>query len=118
MRGSLYTGLEERRRLFYILDSEICRKRNDKVDMIPSNLCLRDCVELFDELGYVADEWTYDSEEIWVSFRQKDCPMFTIVSDGYLGTLNLLYNPDSDDANEEKIKELMKTHWGKYFPVI
>ena len=118
MRGSLYTGLEERRRLFYILDSEICRKRKDKVDMIPSNLCLRDCVELFDELGYVADEWTYDSEEIWVSFRQKDCPMLTIVSDGYLGTLNLIYNVDSDDANEEKIKELMKKHWGKYFPII
>jgi hypothetical protein len=41
-----------------------------------------------------------------------------MMSDGYIGSLELFYNPDADDANEEKIKELVREHWGKYFPVI
>lgn len=117
MRGNYHTGHEERRRFFHALQ-QICDRSESSVDLVSSQLCLRDCVELMQELGYEPEDWTYDSEEIWVTCYQENYPYFTLMSDGYLGSLKLFYNPDANDAGEEKVKELMRKHWGKYFPVI
>jgi hypothetical protein len=117
MRGSYTTTHDDRRKFFHAL-LQICDRGESGVDLISSQLCLRDCVELIQELGYEPADWEYDSEEIWVTCYQENCPILTLMSDGYLGSLKLFYNPDADDADTEKIKELMRTHWGKYFPVI
>ena len=117
MRGKYHTNHEERRRFFLAL-SRIWERKETDIDLVSTQLCLRDCHELLEELGYESGSWEYDSEEIWITFYQEGCPNLTMMSDGYIGSLKLFYNPDTDDASEEKIKELMKEHWGKYFPVI
>jgi hypothetical protein len=116
MRGNYHTSHEERRRFFHAL-LQICDRGESDVDLVSSELCLRDCVELVQELGYKPADWEYDREETWITCYQENCPLLTLMSDGYLGSLKLFYNPDDNDADEEKIKELMRKHWGKYFPV-
>ena len=117
MRGNYHTSHEERRRLFHAL-SQIWERKETDVDLVSTQLFLRDCHELLEELGYESGSWEYDGEEIWITFYQEGCPNLTMMSDGYIGSLKLFYNPDTDDADEEKIKELTRKHWGKYFPVI
>lgn len=117
MRGNYHTGHEERRGFFHAL-GQIYERRVAEVDLVSSQLSLRDCVELIQELGYEPENWEYDGEEIWITCYQQNCPHLTLMSDGYVGSLKIFYNPDADDADEEKIKELIKEHWGKYFPII
>ena len=117
MRGNYHTSHEERRRFFHALE-QICDRNETDVDLVGTQLSLRDCVELIQELGYEPADWEYDSEEIWVTCYQEDCPYLTLMSDGYLGSLKLFYNLEANEASVGKIKELMRKHWGKYFPVI
>jgi hypothetical protein len=117
MRGNYHTGHEERGRFFHAL-LRICDRGESDVDLVSSQLCLRDCIELIQELGYEPVDWEYDSEEIWATCYQENCPRLTLMSNGYLGSLKLFYNQDADDADSEKLKELMRKHWGKHFPVI
>ena len=118
MRGKYYTDSEDRRRFFHSM-CELCKDNVDEVDMIGSQLCLRDCIELLEELGYCSSDWEVDAGEgeIWVTFYQEEYPYITILSDGYLGRLKMFW-PERVSVDNEKVKELMRKHWGKYFPVI
>lgn len=118
MRGEYYTSDEDRRRFFHALN-KLCQENEDDVDLIGSQLCLRDCLVLLGELGYEQGSWDVDGGEgeIWVACYQEDCPPLTVLSDGFLGRLKIFFQ-DGNDVDEEKIKELMRKHWGKYFPVI
>ena len=118
MRGEYFTTDEDRRRFFHALN-ELCKDNTDEVDLIGSQLCLRDCLFLLDELGFDSGQWDVDASEgeIWVTCYQENYPSLTILSDGYLGRLQLFFQ-DGSDADEETIRELMRKHWGKYFPVI
>jgi hypothetical protein len=121
MRGKYYTDSEDRRRFFHAL-CELCKDGVNEVDMVGSQLCLRDCIELLDELGYCSGDWEVDAGEgeIWVTFYQEEYPFITVLSDGYLGRLKIFWSfwSDSGDINTEALKELIRKHWGKYFPVI
>ena len=55
--------------------------------------------------------------EIWVTFYQEEYPSITMLSDGYLGRLEIFWS-GRVSVDTEKLKELMRKHWGKYFPVI
>lgn len=118
MRGKYYTDSEDRRCFFHLI-CELCKDKVNEVDMIDSQLCLRDCIELLNELGYCLGDWEVDSGEgeIWATFYQEEYPSITILSDGYLGKLKMFWSK-YDSVDNEKMKELMKKHWGKYFPVI
>ena len=67
MRGEYYTSGEDRRRFFHALN-EMCKEEVFEIDLISSQLCLRDCLELLDELEYVYSDWDVDGGEgeIWV----------------------------------------------------
>ena len=117
MRGNYHTSHEERKRFFQGLSSACGREEYD-ISLTNTNLCLRDCIELVQELGYEPADWDYDCEEIWITCYQENCPNLTVMSDGYIGSLKLFYQPSKDPQAAEKIIELMRKHWGKYFPVI
>lgn len=118
MRGEYRTTHDDRRRFFHSM-CELCKDKVDEVDMIGSQLCLRDCIELLDELGYCSGDWEVDAGEgeIWVTFYQEEYPPITVLSDGYLGKLEMFWS-GRVSVDSEKMKELMRKHWGKYFPVI
>ena len=118
MRGKYCTDNEDRRRFFHFL-CELCKDKVDEVDLISSQLCLRDCMVLLDELGYSMGDWDVDmgEGEIWVTFYQEEYPSITMLSDGYLGRLQIFWS-GRVSVDTEMVKELMRKHWGKYFPVI
>ena len=119
MRGEYFTTSEDRRRFFHAL-SELCKDNTDEVDLIGSQLCLRDCLFLLDELGFVSGDWEFDAGEgeIWVTCYQEDMAYITLLSDGYLGRLKMFWSPEPTKEDIDKLKEFMRKHWGKYFPVI
>ena len=119
MRGEYYTSGEDRRRFFHALN-EMCKEAVFEIDLISSQLCLRDCLELLDELEYVYSDWDVDGGEgeIWVTCYCNEMPYITVLSDGYLGRLKMYWSDETTNADREKLKELMRKHWGKYFPVI
>ena len=118
MRGNYHTSHEERRRFFYELE-KLCKDNTDEVDLMDTQLCLRDCLFLLDELGYVSGDWEVDAGEgeIWVTCYQEDMTNITLLSDAYLGRLDMFWS-GRVSIDTEKMKELMRKHWGKYFPVI
>ena len=67
MRGEYFTTNEDRRRFFHALN-DFCKEDAVEVDLMSSQLCLRDCLFLLDELGYVYSDWDVDAGEgeIWV----------------------------------------------------
>ena len=119
MRGEYFTTCEDRRRFFHSLN-ELCKDNTDEVDLMGTQLCLRDCLFLLDELGYVSGDWDFDAGEgeIWVTCYQEDMTNITLLSDGYLGRLKMFWSPEPTQEDIDKLKELMRENWGKYFPVI
>lgn len=119
MRGNYHTSHEERRRFFYELE-KLCKGNTVEVDLIDTQLCLRDCLFLLDELGYVYSDWEVDAGEgeIWVTCYCDDMAYITLLSDGYLGRLKMFWSPEPTQKDRDGLKELIKKHWGKYFPVI
>lgn len=119
MRGNYHTSHEERRRFFYELE-KLCKDNTIEVDLIDTQLCLRDCLFLLDELGFVSSDWEVDAGEgeIWVTCYQDGMAYITLLSDGYLGRLKMFWSPEPTREDIDKLKELMKKHWGKYFPTI
>jgi hypothetical protein len=91
-----------------------------EVDLTDTQLCLRDCLFLLDELGFVSSDWEVDAGEgeVWITCYQEDMTYITLLSDAYLGRLQMFWTPGPTQEDIDKLKELMKKHWGKYFPVI
>ena len=119
MRGEYFTTDMDRRRFFHALN-DFCKDDVVEVDLMNSQLCLRDCLELLDELGYVYSDWEVDSGEgeIWVTCYCDDMAYITFLSDGYLGRLKMFWSPEPTQKDRDGLKELMKEHWGKYFTII
>ena len=119
MRGEYFTTNEDRRRFFHALN-DFCKEDAVEVDLMSSQLCLRDCLFLLDELGYVYSDWDVDAGEgeIWVTCYQEDMAYITLLSDGYLGRLKMFWSPEPTQKDKDGLKELMRENWGKYFPVI
>ena len=119
MRGEYFTTSEDRRRFFHSIN-ELCKDNVDEVDLMGTQLCLRDCLFLLDELGYVSGSWDVDAKEgeIWVTCYQEDMAYITLLSDAYLGRLKMFWSPEPTQEDIDKLKELMRENWGKYFPVI
>jgi hypothetical protein len=119
MRGNYHTSHEERRRFFYELE-KLCKDNTVEVDLTDTQLCLRDCLFLLDELGFVSSDWEVDAGEgeVWITCYQEDMTYITLLSDAYLGRLQMFWTPGPTQEDIDKLKELMRKHWGKYFPVI
>ena len=119
MRGNYNTTDADRRRFFHSL-CDLCRDNTDEVNLMGTQLCLRDCLFLLDELGYVSGDWEVDAGEgeIWVTCYQEDMTNITLLSDAYLGRLKMFWSPEPTQEGIDKLKELMRIYWGKYFPVI
>ena len=56
MRGEYQVTHEDRRRFFHAL-LELCQSQVDKVDLVSTQLCLCNCIDLLEELGYEQYEW-------------------------------------------------------------
>ena len=119
MRGEYFTTNEDRRRFFHTLN-DFCKDDVVEVDLIGTQLCLRDCLLLLDELDYVSEDWDVDVSEgeIWVTCYQDNMTNITLLSDGYLGRLKMFWSPEPTQKDKDRLKELMRENWGKYFPVI
>ena len=119
MRGNYYTDSNDRRRFFHALNS-FCQDDAIEVDLMSTQLCLRDCLFLLEELGFVSGEWDVDASEgeIWVTCYYEGMAYITLLSDGYLGRLKMFWSPEPTPEDIDKLKELMRENWGKYFPVI
>lgn len=121
MRGSYTTTHDDRRKFFHSL-LELCKDNYDEVDLISTQLSLSNCIDLLGELGYEAElKHTGGWEgETWWSCEQADVPSISLWASAYDGDLDMYWTGRDDDVDidTEKVKELMRKHWGKYFPVI
>ena len=121
MRGNYNITHEDRVRLFHSL-CELCKDSFDEVDLIGTQLSLCNCLELMGELGYEAefqDTNGWEGETWWIC-KQEGYPSISFWASAYAGDLYVYWTgrDDDEDIDTEKLKELMRKHWGKYFPVI
>lgn len=131
MRGSYQTTHDDRRKFFHGL-CELCRKPTESLDLVSTQLSMYDCVNLLEELGYSQDDWNVNGWEgdTWGYYSHtkyiedevvEDAPKIWVSADAYSGSLHIGFADMDDDNKEidtEALKELMRKHWGKYFPVI
>ena len=122
MRGNYNVTHEDRRRFFQALLG-LMRKPEDRwYDLISTDLCLSNCDDLLEELGYERDtcETNGWEGELWWTFCHPKAPSITFLASGYLGELSMCFS-DYDDGEEpdvEALREVIKEHWGKYFEVV
>lgn len=121
MRGEYQVTLEDRRRFFHAL-LELCQSQVDKVDLVGTQLCLSNCVDLLEELGYEQNEWETNGweGEIWCEYTHAEAPSISFSADAYVGGLDVFWTAidDEEEIEIEAFKNLMRKHWGKYFPAI
>ena len=124
MRGKYETTSDDRRR-FFMEVQRFYRPDVEEVDLTNTHLSFHNCNVLLGQLGYEQDSYEVDAGEgeIWAIYRQEDAPGIVVLSDAYLGRLKLFWSNENGDEggipeNVDRFRELMKKHWGKYFPVI
>ena len=121
MRGNYQTTNEDRRKFFHGI-IELCKDNYDEVDLVSTQLSLCDCLELLQELGYepeLQNTCGWEGEVWWICERQ-DYPSISFYASAHYGELDMYWTwrDDDVDIDMEKVKELMRKHWGKYFPII
>jgi hypothetical protein len=89
---------------------------------------MHNCVELLGELGYEQEDWDVNGWEgdVWGHYIHyglddlEDAPKMWIRAEAYSGELSVGFSgmDDGEEIDTEALKELMRKHWGKYFPVI
>ena len=121
MRGNYNITHDDRRKLFCSL-LQLCKDNCDEVDLIGTQLSLCNCLELMGELGYEAElQHTGGWEgETWWTCEQDGYPSVSFWASAYAGDLDMYWTgrDDGEEIETEKLKELMRENWGKYFPVI
>ena len=127
MRGSYTTTHDDRRKFFHGL-CELCNKPIDWYDLESTQLSMHNCVELLGELGYEQQDWDVNGWEgdVWGHYIHygldgiEDAPKMWVRAEAYSGELSVGFSgmDDGEEINTEALKELMRKHWGKYFPVI
>ena len=127
MRGNYFTTNEDRRRFFHRL-SQLCDKPTEWCDLVSTQLSMYNCVDLLEELGYEQEDWDVNGWEgdVWGHYIHygldglKDAPKVWVRAEAYSGSLDIGFSgmDDGEEINTEALKELMRKHWGKYFPVI
>ena len=122
MRGVYEVTHDDRRKFFHSL-LELCKDNYDEVDLINTQLSLSNCLDLLDELGYepeLRDTVGWEGETWWTAYH-PEAPAISFSASAYYGELDMYWKSRDDEdnsVNTEALKELMRKHWGKYFPVI
>ena len=121
MRGVYKITDEDRRRFFHSL-LELCKNPREWQDLISTQLSMSNCDDLLEELGYERDEWEAHGWEgdVWGTCIHRTAPGITLRAEAYSGSLSIMFTGIDDEAeiDTEALKEAMREHWGKYFPVI
>ena len=132
MRGNYQTTDEDRRRFFHGLN-QLCNNPDKWCDLVSTQLSMCNCADLLEELGYEQEDWDVNGWEgdVWGHYCHakwdeetcqsiEDAPRIWIRAEAYSGSLDIGFSgmDDGIEINTEALKELMRKHWGKYFPVI
>ena len=121
MRGVYEITDEDRRRFFHSL-LELCKNSREWQDLISTQLSMSNCDDLLEELHYERDEWDVNGWEgdVWGTYTHTTAPGITLRAEAYSGDLSVMFTgvDDEADIDVEALKEVMRKHWGKYFPVI
>ena len=127
MRGEYFTTNEDRRRFFYGLN-QLCDNPEEWCDLVSTQLSMCNCIDLLEELGYEQEDWDVNGWEgdVWGHYIHygldglEDAPKMWVRAEAYSGSLDIGFSgmDDGIEINTEALKELMRKHWGKYFPVI
>ena len=130
MRGNYQTMEDDRRRFFHGLN-QLCNNPDEWCDLVSTQLSMCNCVDLLEELGYEQEDWDINGWEgdVWGHYRHtkytedevvEDAPGIWVRAEAYSGSLDIGFSGKDDgiEINTEALKELMKKHWGRYFPVI
>ena len=127
MRGSYTTTHDDRRKFFHGL-LELCDKPIDWCNLESTQLSMHNCIELLGELEYEQEDWDVNGWEgdVWGHYIHygldgiEDAPRMWVRSEACSGELSIGFSgmDDGEEINTEALKELMRKHWGKYFPVI
>ena len=130
MRGNYQTTDEDRRRLFHGLN-QLCDNPEEWYDLVSTQLSMCNCIDLLEELGYEQEDWDVNGWEgdVWGHYSHtkyiedeivENAPRIWVRAEAYSGSLDIGFSgmDDGIEINTEALKELMRKHWGKYFPVI
>ena len=130
MRGSYKTTDEDRRRFFHAL-LQLCDNPQDWCDLTSTQLSMCNCCDLLEELGYDQEDWDVNGWEgdVWGHYIHtklvedevvEDAPRIWVRAEAYSGELSVGFSgmDDGIEIDTEALKEAMRKHWGKYFPVI
>ena len=130
MRGNYRTTHEDRRKFFHGL-CELCKNPTTWYDLVSTQLSMCNCVDLLEELGYDQEDWDVNGWEgdVWGHYAHtkyiddevvEDAPKIWVRAEAYSGSLDIGFSgmDDDEEIDTEALKELMRKHWGKYFPVI
>ena len=130
MRGNYQTTHKDRRKFFHGL-CELCKNPTDWHDLVSTQLSMCNCIDLLEELGYEQEDWNVNGWEgdVWGYYNHtkyvedeviEDAPKIWVRAEAYSGSLDIGFSgmDDGIEIDVEALRELMKKHWGKYFPVI
>jgi hypothetical protein len=127
MRGNYQTTHEDRIKFFHGL-CELCKNPVIWHDLVSTQLSMCNCIDLLEELGYEQEDWDVNGWEgdVWGHYIHygidglEDAPKIWVRAEAYSGSLDIGFSgmDDGEEINTEALKELMRKHWGKYFPVI
>ena len=130
MRGNYQTTGEDRRRFFHGLN-QLCDNPIEWCDLVSTQLSMCNCIDLLEELGYEQEDWDINGWEgdVWGHYNHtkyiedeivEDAPRIWVRAEAYSGSLDIGFSgmDDGIEIDVEALKELMRKHWGKYFPVI
>ena len=127
MRGNYQTTDDDRRRFFHGLN-QLCDNPTKWYDLISTQLSMCNCIDLLEELGYEQEDWDVNGWEgdVWGHYIHygldglEDAPKVWVRAEAYSGSLDIGFSgmDDGEEINTEALKELMRKHWGKYFPIV
>ena len=132
MRGNYHTNNEDRRRFFNGLN-QLCNNPVGWYDLVSTQLSMCNCVDLLEELGYEQEDWDVNGweGEVWGYYCHakwdeetcqsiEDAPRICVRAEAYGGDLYIGFSgmDDGIEIDTEALKELMRKHWGKSFPII
>lgn len=122
MRGSYNTTHEDRRRFFRALCEMMRKPKDGWYDLISTQLCMSNCEDLLEELGYEKEynETNGWEGELWMGFYHPTAPGITFQGSAYLGDLSMVFTglDDGEEPDVEALRVVINEKWGKYFPVI
>ena len=130
MRGNYITTSEDRREFFRGL-IELCKNPTQWYDLASTQLSMCNCIDLLEELGYEQEDWDVNGWEgdVWGHYAHtkyiedtviEDAPKIWVRAEAYSGALDIGFSgmDDGVEIDTEALKELMRKHWGEYFPVV